>query len=88
MRLTSTCLCWPCLQVGYGADAVCPYLAYDALFALQRDGKLAASLSQDKVVDAYIKSISVGILKVCGSLDLPHLKAGGRCMSTAARARP
>jgi hypothetical protein len=52
------------LQVGYGADAVCPYLAYDALFALQRDGKLPASLSQDQVVDALIKSVSVGILKV------------------------
>ena len=24
-----------CTLVGYGADAICPYLAYEALFALQ-----------------------------------------------------
>lgn len=53
-----------CTLVGYGADAVCPYLAYEALFALQRDNKLPANMTHDKIVDQYIKSIGVGILKV------------------------
>lgn len=30
-----------CTLLGYGADAVCPYLAFEALRALQKDRKLA-----------------------------------------------
>ena len=52
------------LQVGYGADAVCPYLAYEAIYALQRDGKLPASTAPEALVKAFIKSIGYGLLKV------------------------
>ncbi len=38
-----------CTLVGYGADGVCPYLAYEALFALQREGKLPAATSKVRV---------------------------------------
>ncbi len=44
-----------CTLVGYGADAVCPYLAYEALFALHETGKLPAALSRDDIVAKYIK---------------------------------
>lgn len=30
-----------CTLLGYGADAVCPYLAFEALRALQKDRKLS-----------------------------------------------
>lgn len=53
-----------CTLAGYGVDAICPYLAYEALDALKADGKLPAELSQDQLVDRYIKSVGVGILKV------------------------
>lgn len=36
-----------CLLVGYGADAICPYLAFKALAALQEDGRMAAQTIQD-----------------------------------------
>ena len=51
--------------MGYGADGICPYLAYEALFALQHDGKLPASMSHTDVVKGFIKGIGVGVLKVC-----------------------
>lgn len=52
------------MQVGYGADGVCPYLAFEALYALHADGKLPSTMSREALVDKYIKSVGVGILKV------------------------
>lgn len=52
-----------CTLVGYGVDAVCPYLAYEALAALKADGKLPASLEQAVLEERYIESVGVGILK-------------------------
>lgn len=44
-----------CTLVGYGADAICPYLAYEGLFALHETGKLPAALTRDDIVAKYIK---------------------------------
>ena len=44
-----------CTLIGYGADAVCPYLAFEALHALREDGKLKASESDDMLATKYIK---------------------------------
>ncbi len=53
-----------CLLVGYGADAVCPYLAFESLAMMQRDGKLPASLSLDELKKRFVKGVGVGVLKV------------------------
>lgn len=45
-----------CLLLGYGVDAVCPYLAFDTLAALQEDGHIPASLAADAIRDNYIKA--------------------------------
>lgn len=44
-----------CTLVGYGADAICPYLAYEGLFALHETGKLPATYTRDEIVARYIK---------------------------------
>lgn len=44
-----------CTLIGYGADAVCPYLAFETLHALREDGKLRASESDDMLATKYIK---------------------------------
>lgn len=38
-----------CTLMAYGADAVCPYLAFEALRALHKDGKLGSGLSWDDI---------------------------------------
>ena len=53
-----------CTLVGFGADGICPYLAFEVLFALQRDGGELAAKARKDVAAAYVKSISGGILKV------------------------
>ena len=55
-----------CSLMGYGVDAVCPYLAYEAIYALQKDGKLPASTPPDVLIKSFIKSIGYGLLKVKG----------------------
>lgn len=43
-----------CALLGYGADAVCPYLGIATLFALQQDGKVPASMSHEDIEQKYI----------------------------------
>ena len=44
-----------CTLIGYGADAICPYLAFETLAALREDGKLKASETDDLLATKYIK---------------------------------
>lgn len=48
----------PCAS--YGADAVCPYVAYDAMGAMAAKEGMAPSTAMSK----YQKAVSFGILKV------------------------
>lgn len=38
-----------CTLMAYGADAVCPYLAFESLRALHKDGKLGDSITWEDV---------------------------------------
>ena len=44
-----------CTLLGYGADAICPYLAMEAIVALQEDGKLDGRASRLDLINNYIK---------------------------------
>ena len=44
-----------CTLLGYGADAVCPYLGVATLFALQQDGRVPASMTHADIENKYIK---------------------------------
>ena len=60
-------------MLGYGADAVCPYLAYEALFALQGAGKLPADLPRAELVARYVKAVGVGVLKIMAKMGISTL---------------
>ncbi|MCE9545843.1 MAG: glutamate synthase large subunit [Planctomycetia bacterium] len=65
-----------CLLVGYGADAINPYLAFEALWQSQRDGLLdAEEYSDDKIVSAYRKAVSKGMLKVMAKMGISTLQS-------------
>ena len=44
-----------CTLIGYGADAICPYLAMEAIVALQEDGKVDGRASRLDLINNYIK---------------------------------
>ena len=64
-----------CVLVGYGADAICPYLALEALLKLQRENALKGNLSPEKVVKNYLTSCDNGILKVMSKMGISTLQS-------------
>ena len=66
-----------CLLVGYGADAVNPYLAFEALWQARRDGRLADEDCPDdkQAVEAYRKAAAKGILKIMGKMGISTLQS-------------
>jgi len=65
-----------CLLIGYGADAVNPYLAFEALWQARRDGLLDDSLNDDdSIVHAYRQATANGILKVMAKMGISTLQS-------------
>ncbi|MHB8903135.1 MAG: glutamate synthase central domain-containing protein, partial [Thermoguttaceae bacterium] len=66
-----------CLLVGYGADAINPYLAFEALWQARRDGRLSTDEfpDDDKIVATYRKGVAKGILKVMGKMGISTLQS-------------
>ncbi len=67
-----------CLLIGFGADAINPYLAFEALFQSQRDGLLAGEKydHDDKIVAAYRKGVAKGMLKVMAKMGIHKCFSG------------
>ncbi len=66
-----------CLLVGYGADAINPYLAFEALWQARRDGLLDANrfADDDKIVASYRKAVAKGMLKVMAKMGISTLQS-------------
>jgi glutamate synthase (NADPH/NADH) large chain len=57
-----------CLLLGFGAGAINPYLAFDTIRDLVREGAL--DLSERKAVKNYVKASGKGILKVMSKMGI------------------
>ena len=67
-----------CLLVGYGADAINPYLAFEALWDARAKGALAdaAHIKSDAdLVAAYRKGVAKGMLKVMAKMGISTLQS-------------
>ncbi len=65
-----------CVLIGYGADAINPYLAFESLWQLTRNGTLSAEkFSDDKLVSNYIRAVGKGILKVMSKMGISTLQS-------------
>ncbi len=66
-----------CLLIGFGADAINPYLAFEALWQSQRDGLLSGEAydNDDKIVAAYRKGVAKGMLKVMAKMGISTLQS-------------
>ncbi|GMH08905.1 hypothetical protein Nepgr_010745 [Nepenthes gracilis] len=67
-----------CTLVGFGADAICPYLAIEAIWRLQVDGKLPPKsngdfYSKDELVKNYFKASNYGMMKVLAKMGISTL---------------
>jgi glutamate synthase (NADPH/NADH) large chain len=64
-----------CLLITFGADAVCPYNAYEALLKISKDGMLAKPMEEDKIFENYKHAIGFGMLKVMAKMASLAFKA-------------
>ena len=66
-----------CLLIGYGADAINPYLAFDVLEKSLDDGILQDEnlKSSSDLVNAYKKGVAKGMLKVMAKMGISTLQS-------------
>ena len=64
-----------CLLVGYGADAVNPYLTFEAMWQAQRDGVIDRAMTDDKIVGNYVKAAEKAMRKVMGKMGISTLQS-------------
>ncbi|TVY40577.1 putative glutamate synthase [NADPH] [Lachnellula occidentalis] len=62
-----------CVLVGYGADAINPYLAMECILKLNREGLIRKKLSDDTLIRNYKYSADGGILKVMSKMGISTL---------------
>ncbi|ADN01970.1 glutamate synthase large subunit [Spirochaeta thermophila] len=62
-----------CMLVGYGADAINPYLAYEAIWEMGREGE--HEYDDETALNRYIKALEKGMLKVFGKMGISTLES-------------
>ena len=68
-----------CVLLGYGADGIYPYVAYEALAKMNAEGEVFArtnlQLSNEKIFYQYRKAAAKGILKVMSKMGISTLQS-------------
>ncbi len=61
--------------IGYGASAVNPYLMFESLFALHRDGRLPEDMAPDESVQRVIKAVGKGLMKILSKMGISTIRS-------------
>ncbi|KAI9859258.1 MAG: glutamate synthase [NADH] [Trichoglossum hirsutum] len=64
-----------CVLLGYGADAICPYLAIECILRMNREKLIKRELSDESIVNNYKYSCDGGILKVMSKMGISTLQS-------------
>ncbi|KAI9831057.1 MAG: glutamate synthase [NADH] [Phylliscum demangeonii] len=64
-----------CVLLGYGADAICPYLAMECILKMNHEKLIRKPLSDEAVIDNYKHSCDGGILKVMSKMGISTLQS-------------
>ncbi len=64
-----------CLLCGYGANAINPYLAFEAIHKLHAEGELAPGADLNQLSDQYITAVKKGILKTMSKMGISTLRS-------------
>ncbi|XP_071818623.1 uncharacterized protein [Apostichopus japonicus] len=62
-----------CVLVGFGADAVCPYLLYESLINMNEQNLLGIDVSEDEIQQRVIQAANKGISKVMAKMGISTL---------------
>lgn len=61
--------------IGYGANAICPYLALQTIQQLHEEGMLVEKLQAEKAEENYINAIGYGLRKVFSKMGISTLQS-------------
>ena len=64
-----------CLLCGFGCNAVNPYLVFEALDELHRQGELPTKMESVQIADNYIAAVKKGILKTMSKMGISTLRS-------------
>lgn len=64
-----------CVLLGYGADAICPYLTMELAASLRECGVLEASIDDETVYKHYAIALQTGISKVMAKMGISTLQS-------------
>ncbi|XP_067129509.1 uncharacterized protein [Centruroides vittatus] len=62
-----------CILLGYGADAICPYLVYEIAAGLKNENYF--SFSEEEIFERYAEAVGKGILKVMAKMGISTLQS-------------
>ncbi len=63
------------LLIGYGANAICPYMAFSTVRNLAETGLLEKSLPAGEALDAYVMAVKKGLLKTLSKMGISTVKS-------------
>jgi glutamate synthase domain-containing protein 2/glutamate synthase domain-containing protein 1/glutamate synthase domain-containing protein 3 len=61
--------------IGYGANAINPFLAFETIEDMRRNGKVDAHLTQKQVIENYIKAINKGLMKIMSKMGISTIRS-------------
>jgi glutamate synthase (NADPH/NADH) len=64
-----------CLLLGYGADAICPYLVFETVRNLSDQSMLNSDFDSERIFKNYTKAIGHGISKVMAKMGISTLQS-------------
>lgn len=64
-----------CVLCGFGANAVNPYIAFEALHFLQAEGYLPEDMEASQIASNYIAAVKKGILKTMSKMGISTLRS-------------
>lgn len=64
-----------CVLLGYGADAICPWLTFEAIAKLSRENAIKGDVTAAKGIANWKKACDAGILKVMSKMGISTLQS-------------
>ena len=61
--------------VGFGASAINPYLAFNTIAGLKKEGRLPASLTLESAAENYITAVKKGLLKIMSKMGISTIRS-------------
>ncbi len=63
------------LLIGYGANAICPHVAFATVRELAEEGLLEKDLTPEEAMDAYITAVKKGLLKTFSRMGISTVRS-------------